>query len=92
MAEQTTEFPVSTFLRGHTILSALLEKGKAHAVEQKIAPAVLLTARLFPDMLPLTRQVQLGCGTATREIGRGQDQNNSLSEDIGAYLGTPKLP
>ena len=28
---------------------------------------------------------------ATREIGRGQDQNNSLSEDIGAYLGTPKL-
>ena len=70
MAEPTVEFPISGFLRGHAILSALLQKGEAHSVERKIAPSVLLSARLFPDMFPLTRQVQLGCDTAKRAIGR----------------------
>ena len=70
MPNQTFEFPVSAFLRGHAILSAMLRKGEAHAVEREIAPSVLLTARLFPDMFPLTRQVQLGCDTAKRAVGR----------------------
>jgi hypothetical protein len=40
-------------------LSHLLEKGHAHATARKYDPALLLAARLTPDMFPLTRQVQI---------------------------------
>lgn len=40
-------------------LAHLLEKGHAHAVARKYDPALLLAARLTPDMFPLTRQVQI---------------------------------
>ena len=42
-----------------TNLSHLLDKGHAHAVARKYDPALLLAARLAPDMFPLTRQVQI---------------------------------
>lgn len=44
-----------------TSLSDLLAKAQAHASEHKIEPVALLQARLFPDMLPLVRQVQIAC-------------------------------
>jgi hypothetical protein len=44
-----------------TSLSAVLAKAEAHAAENKIDPNALLQARLFPDMFPLTRQVQVAC-------------------------------
>jgi uncharacterized protein len=40
-------------------LSGILTKAEAHATEKKIDPNALLQARLFPDMFPLTRQVQI---------------------------------
>lgn len=45
-------------------LGDLLSKAEAHATERKIDPAVLLQARLFPDMFPLARQVQVACDFA----------------------------
>ena len=63
-------FSVPIFLRGHAILADLLRKAEAHAAERKIAPSVLLTARLFPDMFPLTGQVQSACDTAKRATAR----------------------
>jgi uncharacterized protein len=63
-------FSVPVFLRGHAILSDVLRKGEAHAAERKIAPLALLTARLFPDMFPLTGQVQAACDTAKRATAR----------------------
>jgi hypothetical protein len=42
-------------------LAALLEKGAAHASANGTDPAVLLQARLAPDMFPLSTQVQLAC-------------------------------
>jgi hypothetical protein len=45
-------------------LDALLAKAEAHAAERKIEPAALLQARLFPDMFPLLRQVQIACDFA----------------------------
>ncbi len=93
MPEQTLEFPVSAFLRGHAILSDLLQKGEAHALERKIEPSVLLTARLFPDMFPLTRQVQLGCDTAKRAIARlaaieppSYDDNETTFEELQSRI------
>lgn len=40
-------------------LSDVLAKAEAHAQEKKIDSVVLLQTRLFPDMFPLTRQVQI---------------------------------
>ena len=45
-------------------LSAILDKAAVHAEAKKIDPAVLLNARLFPDMFPLTKQVQIACDFA----------------------------
>lgn len=45
-------------------LAAILKKAEAHCEARKIDPNALLTARLYPDMLPLTRQVQLTCDFA----------------------------
>ena len=49
-------------------LAAILKKAEAYCEARKIDPNALLTARLFPDMLPLIRQVLIatdhvkGCG------------------------------
>ena len=40
-------------------LSGILDKASAHAAAKKIEPSVLLNSRLYPDMFPLVRQVQL---------------------------------
>lgn len=45
-------------------LSANLAKAEVHATERKIDPLALLQARLFPDMLPLIRQVDIACDFA----------------------------
>jgi hypothetical protein len=64
------EFPVNVFLRGHAVLSDMLHKAETHALERQIEPSALLTARLFPDMFPLSRQVQTACDTAKRVAAR----------------------
>lgn len=51
-------------------LSALLDKAQAHAEARKIEPAALTGFRLFPDMFPLTRQVQIACDTAKGAVAR----------------------
>jgi|SRR5688572_9137559 hypothetical protein len=44
-------------------LAALLETAGRHAETRKIDPAVLVAARLAPDMFPLSRQVQIASDT-----------------------------
>ena len=61
---------VPTFTRVLNNLAAILEKAAAHAEARKIEPAALLGARLFPDMFPLTRQVQLVADTASTGAAR----------------------
>jgi len=51
-------------------LSHILDKGEAHAAARKIDPAVLLQSRLYPDMLPLTRQVLIACDAAKNGVAR----------------------
>src|SRR5437868_15337090 len=51
-------------------LSAILEKAEAHCAAKKIEPTVLTSYRLFPDMFPLTRQVQIACDTAKGAVAR----------------------
>jgi uncharacterized protein len=45
-------------------LSTILKKAEAHCEAKKIDPNALLMFRLFPDMLPFTRQVQIACDFA----------------------------
>ena len=61
-AMYTASIPVFRQMLGG--LDAVLSRAQAHATERKIEPAALLQARLFPDMFPLTRQVQIACDFA----------------------------
>jgi hypothetical protein len=61
---------VDLFTISLTNLSALLEKGLAHATARKFDPSVLLSARLAPDMFPLSRQVQIACDSAKNSVAR----------------------
>jgi uncharacterized protein len=72
---------VPAFVRALNNLSAILEKGAAHAQAHKIDEAVLLGSRLFPDMLPLTRQVQLASDSAKSGAGRLADAEFPAFED-----------
>lgn len=62
-------------------LSALLDKAAAHADARKIDPSVLLQARLFPDMLPMLRQVQIACDNAKGCAARLADVDVPKHED-----------
>lgn len=51
-------------------LSNILDKAQAHVDAKKIDPTALTTFRLFPDMFPFTRQVQIACDTAKGAVAR----------------------
>jgi len=51
-------------------LSGILDKAQAHIDAKKIDASVLPTYRLFPDMLPMTKQVQIACDTAKGAAAR----------------------
>ena len=55
---------VPYFIRMLGNLKACLEKGAAHAQARKFDPVVLFNSRLAPDMLPLSRQVQIASDNA----------------------------
>jgi hypothetical protein len=55
---------VPVFIRYLSNLRAILVKAADHAEAKKIDPAALTAGRLYPDMLPLTRQVQLASDMA----------------------------
>ena len=51
-------------------LSNILDKAQAHIDAKKIADASLTAYRLFPDMLPMTTQVQIACDAAKGVVAR----------------------
>ncbi len=51
-------------------LGGILKKGADHAAAMKLPEEVLLNFRLFPDMFPLTRQVQIATDQITRGAAR----------------------
>jgi uncharacterized protein len=50
---------VPVFKQMLTALKTFLAQASAHAVDKNIVPDALLQARLFPDMFPLLKQVQI---------------------------------
>jgi uncharacterized protein len=63
-------------------LAEILAKGERHALARKIDPAVLLGARLYPDMFALTRQVQIACDSAKGCVARLAGVEVPRHEDV----------
>jgi len=61
---------VPVFVRMFGNLSLWLDKAEAHAAAKKFDPQVYLTARLAPDMLPFTKQIQIACDAAKFGVAR----------------------
>ena len=82
------DFSVPVMVRGLTNLTAILDKAAAHAEAKKFDSAVLAQSRIFPDMHPLARQVQIACDTAKGaaarlagvEIPKHEDTEVTLAE------------
>ena len=51
-------------------LAAILDKAQAHTEAKKVDPLVLTSARLYPDMFALARQVQVATDTAKGAVAR----------------------
>jgi len=61
---------VPVFARALVNLAVILEKAAAHAEARKIDPAVLIGYRLYPDMLPFARQIQIATDGAKGGVAR----------------------
>ena len=61
---------VPMFQRGIASLKTYLDKAEAYAREKNIDPAILVAARLAPDMLPLSGQYQRASDTAKFALAR----------------------
>lgn len=70
---------VPVFQQMLTALGGVLARADAFAAERKIEPAALLQARLYPDMFPLARQVQIACDFA------GSVSARLAGEEVPAY-------
>jgi len=76
------------FIRMLGNLSKILDKAAVYAEAKKIEPAVLVNARLAPDMFPFSRQIQIAAdmvkGCAARlagvEVPSYQDTESTIPE------------
>ena len=81
---------VPVFQQMLNALSDVLKKAEAHATEKNIDPNAFLQARLYPDMFPLTRQVQIAVdfakGVSARlaevELPKYDDSETTFAENI----------
>jgi hypothetical protein len=95
---------VPVFQQMLNALSDVLKKAEAHAAEKNIDPNAFLQARLYPDMFPLVRQVQIAVdfakGVSSRlaevEIPKYDDTETTFAElqaliaKVLAYIGEIK--
>jgi hypothetical protein len=90
----TSSVPVFRQMLGS--LDAILARAEAHATEKNIEPAALTRARLFPDMFPLSKQVQIACdfarGVSARlagaEVPKYDDEEQTFAELRGLIART----
>lgn len=74
MSQTFYQQTIPPLIRALTNLRAVLGKAEVHCQAHKIDPAVLASARLFPDMFPLSRQVQIACDMAKGCAARLSEQ------------------
>lgn len=64
MAISMYDISVTRLIHVLDTLMTILSKGMAHADARKIEPDVLTGSRLYPDMLPLSRQIHIASDIA----------------------------
>ncbi|AKU21652.1 DUF1993 domain-containing protein [Massilia sp. MB5] len=72
-------------------LHAILVKAEAHVEDKKLDPNALLQFRLFPDMLPFTRQIQIAADFAKGAGARLAGQDVPAYEDTEKTIAELKL-
>jgi hypothetical protein len=72
-------------------LLSILDKTEAYVEDRKIEPGALLQARLFPDMLPFTRQIQIAADFAKGAGARLAGADVPVFEDTEKTIGELKL-
>jgi hypothetical protein len=70
MAISMYQASVPQFKKMLSNLSIILKKGEAYATAKKIDGSVLTGERLFPDMFPLSKQVQIACDQVKNGMAR----------------------
>jgi len=70
MAISIYDISVPLLLKGLKVTTDYIDKADAFCAERKIEPAVLINARLAPDMLPFSGQVQRVSDGAKAGMGR----------------------
>ena len=77
---------VPVFIRSLGAMSAFLEKGRAYADENGMPHEKLLDARLYPDMAPLTAQIQRASDSAKLAAVRvGQVENVPMADEEKSF-------
>jgi uncharacterized protein len=61
---------VPAFAQILSSLTGLLNKAEAHCKAKNIQPHVILNSRLYPDMLPFVKQIQLACDFGGKTCAR----------------------
>ncbi len=72
---------IETFTPMLRSLSNVLDKGAQHAIARNFDSAVLVNARLAPNMFPLVKQVQIACDHAKNSAARLMGQEPPRFED-----------
>ena len=72
-------------------LSGILDKAQAHVDAKKLDETALTGFRLFPDMFPMRRQVQIACDTAEGVVARLAGLALPAHDDSEKTLGELKL-
>lgn len=90
MSHSMQQMSVPIFAKTLGNLSAVLDKAAAHAEAKKIDPSVLLQSRLYPDMFPLLRQVQLASDFAKGSVARLAGQEPPKYEDTETTIADVK--
>jgi hypothetical protein len=88
MSLSMSQASIPVFVQLLTAASNVLDKAAAHAEAKKIDPSVLLATRIFPDMFPLSRQIQIATdqakGGAARlaglEVPKYEDNEKTIDE------------
>ncbi|NQW00477.1 MAG: DUF1993 domain-containing protein [Rhodospirillales bacterium] len=71
-------------------LDKILDKTRAHVEAKKLDEAILVNFRLFPDMFPMSRQVQIACDAAKGVVARLAGAEIPADADTEQTLGDLK--
>lgn len=90
MANLMYSLSAPVFVRVLGNLEGILDKGAAWAEARRVDPSVLINARLFPDMFPLTSQIRIAGDFAKGAVARLTGQEPPKYEDNETTFGELK--